>query len=100
MLLKFKTISGIISFIDFFYIGPNHFNGLTSFIILQFQDNHNSSYQVWYDDAESLGLKYKLVHDLNLHGVGMWNVDCVDYDNSTMSTKLRNLMWNALPRYN
>ncbi|XP_014785201.1 di-N-acetylchitobiase [Octopus bimaculoides] len=65
-----------------------------------YQENHNSSYQVWYDDAESLGLKYKLVQDLNLHGVGMWNVDCVDYDNSTMSTKLRNLMWNALPSYN
>jgi len=33
--------------------------------------------QVWYDDAESLGLKYQLAQDNDLAGVGMW---ALNYD--------------------
>ena len=29
-------------------------------------------HQVWYDDAESLGIKYDLAEDNSLQGVGMW----------------------------
>ncbi|MBN1488341.1 MAG: hypothetical protein JXA69_00360, partial [Phycisphaerae bacterium] len=29
-------------------------------------------HQVWFDNAESLGLKYQLAKDYNLQGVGMW----------------------------
>ncbi len=36
-------------------------------------------HQTWYDDAESLGLKYQLAQDHNLQGVGMW---ALDYDGS------------------
>ncbi|GAB1598697.1 di-N-acetylchitobiase-like [Argonauta hians] len=63
------------------------------------QESKNSSYQVWYDDPKSLSLKYKLARYLNLHGVGMWNADCVDYDDSATSKRLRKLMWGALPTY-
>ena len=28
--------------------------------------------QVWYDDAESLTLKYELAHELGLRGVRPW----------------------------
>ena len=34
-------------------------------------------HQVWYDDAESLGLKYQLAIDNDLQGVGMW---ALNYD--------------------
>ncbi len=34
-------------------------------------------HQVWYDDAESLGLKYQFAIDHNLQGVGMW---ALNYD--------------------
>lgn len=32
----------------------------------------NQWYQVWYDDANSLGLKYDFAKDKNFKGVGMW----------------------------
>ncbi len=44
-------------------------------------------HQVWYDDAESLGLKYQLAIDNNLQGVGMW---ALNYDGS------REELWNLL----
>ena len=34
-------------------------------------------HQVWYDDAQSLGLKFQLAQDNNLAGVGMW---ALNYD--------------------
>src|ERR1700682_4397813 len=34
--------------------------------------NHNSSRELYYDNAQSLGLKYDLVHRQNLQGTGMW----------------------------
>lgn len=64
-----------------------------------YQEDDGTIYQVWYDDTESLQLKYKLAEQLNLRGVGMWNVDCVRYDDSRNSTKLRKMMWNILPKY-
>jgi hypothetical protein len=44
-------------------------------------------HQVWYDDAESLGLKYDLAVARNLRGVGMW---ALGYDGS------RAELWTAL----
>lgn len=44
-------------------------------------------HQVWYDDAESLGLKYQLAEDHGLQGVGMW---ALNYDGT------RSELWNEL----
>jgi len=44
-------------------------------------------HQVWYDDAESLGLKYQLAQDNNLSGVGMW---ALNYD------RTRPELWDEL----
>jgi spore germination protein YaaH len=44
-------------------------------------------HQVWYDDAESLGLKYQLAQDHGLQGVGMW---ALNYDGT------RPELWNEL----
>lgn len=57
-------------------------------------------HQVWYDDPESLTLKYQQAVDLNLRGVGMWNAECVDY----LSTDPEEIiavkqMWDAFPIY-
>lgn len=43
--------------------------------------------QVWYDDAESLGLKYQLALDRDLQGVGMW---ALGYDEG------RDELWDQL----
>jgi hypothetical protein len=34
--------------------------------------NHNSSRELYYDNAQSLGLKYDLVNSNNLRGTGIW----------------------------
>ena len=61
------------------------------------QDSHgNQMFQFWYDDPESLLTKYRLVLDLNLHGLGMWNADSLDYDDMEMINK----MWGAIPQLN
>ena len=44
-------------------------------------------HQVWFDNAQSLGLKYQLAQDHNLQGVGMW---ALNYDGA------RPEMWNEL----
>ena len=55
-------------------------------------------HQVWYDDPLSLILKYKYAAKMNLRGVGIWNVDAVDYGNSTYAKNQRKQMWTALPK--
>jgi spore germination protein YaaH len=40
---------------------------------------YGSYYQTWYDDDESLGLKYDLVNSSNLQGIGIW---ALGYDGS------------------
>lgn len=47
-------------------------------------------YQVWYDDARSLGLKYNFADEHSLKGVGMW---ALGYDNG------RSELWNLLRRH-
>jgi hypothetical protein len=49
------------------------------------------------DDPESLLIKYELANDRHLLGIGMWNVDCLDYSaNATQDTKN---MWRAMERF-
>jgi len=36
-------------------------------------------HQVWFDDLESLAYKYRLVHEVNLRGVGQWAADFLNY---------------------
>lgn len=55
-------------------------------------------YQVRYDDPLSLLLKYNYAKRAQLRGVAIWNVDAVDYGNSTMAQQQRKQMWTALPK--
>ncbi len=56
-------------------------------------------HQIWYDDIESLTLKYQYAVKHGMKGVGMWDVDLLDYSNTTQGAKLRRDMWDALPKY-
>jgi len=53
----------------------------------------NQTYQVWYDDPQSLFVKYKIAADMGLGGVGFWTGNFLDYSNKTM---VRN-MWTVVP---
>jgi di-N-acetylchitobiase len=52
--------------------------------------------EVWYDDPESLTLKYQMAKKLNLRGVSMWNSDCLDYGNTYTAKELVKQMWDAI----
>ena len=53
----------------------------------------NTTYQVWYDDQESLHIKYKIAMDMHLGGVGFWTGNFLDYSNKTMIHE----MWSIVP---
>ncbi|CAF1246887.1 unnamed protein product [Rotaria sordida] len=58
-------------------------------------------HQVWMDDPETLLIKYDLANDRQLFGIGMWNVDCLDYSaNATKEAQQDTIdMWNAMKRF-
>ena len=49
--------------------------------------------QVWYDDPQSLALKYAAAKRMGLRGVGMWTANFLDYANHGQVKA----MWGALP---
>lgn len=60
----------------------------------------NGSYQIWFDNPQSLRLKYQLVKELGLRGAGMWNADTLDYASSEGDARAHETqtqaMWQAL----
>jgi len=52
---------------------------------------------IWYDDEKSLAKKYALANDNGLMGVGVWEVDKLDY--SGKYDKYTNKMWDALASF-
>ena len=54
------------------------------------------THQIWYDDPQSLVLKYNISTYHGLRGVGMWNADAVDFQVDPQGAKK---MWDALPNY-
>ncbi|KAL5479510.1 hypothetical protein EMCRGX_G023037, partial [Ephydatia muelleri] len=54
-------------------------------------------HQVWYDDPDSLTLKYQFANKIGLKGLAFWNVDCLDYSSSG---KVRTVaMWKAISAF-
>ena len=58
-------------------------------------DARQAVHQVWADDVESLGYKYRLARSMGLRGVGMWTADFLDYSTPSSSNVTR-AMWTAL----
>ena len=57
-------------------------------------------YQVWFDEPDSLSLKFKLARNQKLRGLAFWNVDSLDYYPSTpRSEALTAEMWSALDAF-
>lgn len=53
--------------------------------------------QVWFDDPASLAQKAALAAELGLRGVGVWNLDCLDYECEDPKCKQdTEAMWGAL----
>lgn len=53
--------------------------------------------QVWYDDPASLALKYQVAADAGLQGIGIWNLDCLDYSSKDALVQQQTReMWAAV----
>ena len=66
--------------------------------LIYFQDRSDGGIrQVWYDDPDSLQIKYSLAEQLALAGVGMWEADAVDYNKSSSTWNITQKMWDAIP---
>ncbi|XP_071490541.1 di-N-acetylchitobiase-like [Diadema antillarum] len=55
--------------------------------------------QVWYDDPESLQLRYNYAKKLGLLGVGPWHGDALDYRDDPVAKNLTQAMWAAMASF-
>lgn len=58
-----------------------------------FSKDDGHQYQVWFDDPQSLSIKYQIGSGLGLGGVGFWTANFLDYKNKSMVES----MWSIVP---
>ena len=56
-------------------------------------------HQMWFDDPQSLRLKYATAAKLGIGGVGPYEFSDLDYGNSTAAKQQAAAMWAALKQY-
>ena len=57
-------------------------------------------HQFWFDNVESLKVKYQLALSLKLRGLGMWQADCLDYiSNDPKIMDETQQMWDTITVY-
>lgn len=61
-----------------------------------YKTSGGEQHQVWFDNTESLSLKYALAAQIGLHGLAIWNIDQVNYGDSPDQKFLREEMWEAI----
>lgn len=61
-----------------------------------YKTSSGEQHQVWFDNTESLSLKYVLAAQFDLRGLAVWNIDSVNYGDSPDQKFLREEMWDAL----
>jgi Di-N-acetylchitobiase len=69
-----------------------HWDAMSQTPFLQYEENGVAT-QLWFDDEQSLRLKYALVKSLGIRGVGMWNADTLDYAGDADGARR---MWHAM----
>lgn len=69
--------------------------------LLTLQDPKDGTpHQVWYDDPQSLKVKFMFAVDQNLRGVGVWNTESLNYTSQNPDDILAvKEMWDAFPDY-
>lgn len=61
-----------------------------------YRESGGEYHQVWFDNTESLSLKYIYAAKHGLKGLAFWNIDQVIYDGSAHDTFLTEEMWKAI----
>lgn len=63
-------------------------------------DAQGTVHQVWYDDPQSLSVKFAMAKSLGLGGVGVWNFDCLDTTSTDPHTQqAMAAMWAAFETF-
>ena len=57
----------------------------------------NLFYQMNYEDAESLRLRYDMAFRMRVRGVAAWHITCLDFANTSEARREREAMWAVLP---
>lgn len=61
-----------------------------------YSDEYGNIHQVWYDDPQSLALRYKYaLETAKMRGIGAWHADKLDYSGLARSNKQTQLMWET-----
>jgi di-N-acetylchitobiase len=77
---------------------------------LKWNDKYKSPYfvikeaglyhEIWFDNVESLELKFDLAVSFGLKGLGMWRADALDYDTNNVNVaKFNSELWNSINYY-
>ena len=56
-------------------------------------------HQIWYDNPKSLTARYEYASKMKLRGVGMWNLDTLDYSDDPTAQDQTKAMWKAIGKY-
>ncbi|XP_022110867.1 di-N-acetylchitobiase-like isoform X2 [Acanthaster planci] len=56
-------------------------------------------HQVWYDDPETLVVRYLYAKNADLRGVSMWQAECLDYGPDPETKRLTKAMWDAIDKF-
>jgi Di-N-acetylchitobiase len=81
---------------------PYAWNGTLVSPFFNFLDETNGGAvtQVWFDDPRSLAVKYAYAKGQGFGGVGMWHVDCVDYQSADPVVQAETAaMWAAIATF-
>ena len=62
-----------------------------------YKASDGSLHQVWYDDPESLGIKFKYARTQQMAGVAFWNIDSLSYKQEQPQPTL--MMWQAIDTF-
>ncbi|XP_050410641.1 di-N-acetylchitobiase [Patella vulgata] len=76
-----------------------NFDNATMTPFFTYQEADNTTYQIWFDDAQSLKLKYDMAVQFGLRGVSMWTADSIDYNNTVSALEQRREIWRTIPSY-
>ena len=61
-----------------------------------YRTKDGQQHQVWYDDTESLSLKYIYAAQQKMKGLAFWNVDQLDYSDTPRAKFLTEEMWETI----
>eukprot|EP00794_Sanderia_malayensis_P016791 gene16791-18486_t len=79
-------------------IGGRQFDDESQSPFFNYRDAEDDSmHQIWYDDPQSLILKYQHgIRDFNLRGLAFWNINCLNYTDSAKAKAETKKMWDAV----